>query len=163
MPFQLEQKLAWISGATVPRLKVTRDVSLLSQARSLKHLVKARTKMISPVGSETMKHTPQFWWRDVLERLYSFDDPVFQQFATDQIYSEAKERAWRRQGISLKANRQLTAQIHQKEFFYLLNCPRHQIASTRSSLWLLNQRMCGMLLSDSLASGVQTWIVPLTR
>lgn len=84
MPFQLEQKLAWISGATVPRLKVTRDVSLLPQARSLKHLVKARTKTISPVGSETMEHTPQFWWRDVLWRLYSFGDAVFQQFATEK-------------------------------------------------------------------------------
>lgn len=87
--------------------------------------------------------------------LSSFSHPVFQQFATDQATQKPRERARIMQGISLKANRQVTVQIHQRvspaaelpqASDYL--CLKLFVTSESEDMW--------NAASDSLGSGVQT-------
>lgn len=74
------------------------------------------------VYGHTTQNTPGLIWNHgeystvLVERrtsLFSFSHPVFQQFATDQTTQKPRERARIMQGISLKASRQLTVQVHQ--------------------------------------------------
>ena len=87
--------------------------------------------------------------------LFSLAHPVFQLFATDQTTQKPRERARRMQGISLKANRQLTVQIHQR---VLLPAELPQ-ASDYLCLKLFvtseSEGVCNAA-SDSVGSGVQT-------